>query len=48
MWNSNPYTLGSYSYIGVNGSARKHITNLAEPIYINQTVQFFYLILKLN
>lgn len=37
-WNKNPYTLGSYSYIDLTGSALKHITNLAEPIYMNGKV----------
>lgn len=41
-WNSNPFILGSYSYIDVNCSANKHINNLAEPIYIDKTPRILF------
>ena len=41
-WNSNPYTLGSYSFIQVNGSAKEDISNLSEPVWIDQIVSAFH------
>ena len=38
QWALNPYILGSYSYVGVNCSAKKHINSLAEPIYVDKIV----------
>ena len=39
MWNSNPYTLGSYSFIHANSkSAESDVNNLAEPIYVDKIV----------
>jgi N1-acetylpolyamine oxidase len=38
-WNSNPYMLGSYSYIDLKGTV-EHIHDLAEPLYIDKVVSF--------
>lgn len=42
-WHSNPYTLGSYSFIHKNSkSARNDVENLAAPIYIDDTPRVMF------
>ncbi|CAF0878004.1 unnamed protein product [Brachionus calyciflorus] len=42
QWKMNPYVLGSYSYVDVNGQANKHINDLAEPLYINNVPRVLF------
>lgn len=42
QWSLNPYILGGYSYVGLDGCANKHINDLAEPIFLNQIPKILF------